>query len=279
MMKYRFFSVFSVLLMLITVATYAARDEATIEGQWSLEDLDVADTSGKGLDGTVVGDPEIVDGAVGSALLFDGIDDGVNLPNDVGINTIAQPDFYTDRTIACYFNCTDVDIADHKQVLYEEGGTARGFNLYVFEGDVYIGAWNKEEYGWDGAWPSVSVASNVWYHVALVLRDATNEIESDKLEMWLNGELVASEDGGALFGHGAGIGISKVNGDTVFHNDELISGTDVHHFGGSIDEVIVYNSAFDEADLAEYAKVVVSVEPQDKFTTTWAAIKAQRTEQ
>ena len=277
MVKYRFIFLFSVLLMFIAAATYAAKDEATIEGEWKLEDLDVADTSGKGLDGEIAGDPEIVDGIVGKALRFDGIDDGVNLPNDVGINTIAQPDFYTDRTIACYFNCDDVDIADHKQVLYEEGGTARGFNLYVFDGDVYIGAWNKEEYGWNGAWPSVSVASDMWYHVALVLRDTTNEIESDKLEMWLNGELVASEDGGALFGHGAGIGIGKVNGDTVFHNDELISGTDVHHFGGSIDEVIVYNSAFDEADLAEYAEPVVSVEPQDKFTTTWASIKAQRT--
>ena len=121
MAKHRFFSVLSVLLMIIAGATYAAKDEATVEGEWSLEDLDVADTSGKGLDGTVVGDPEIVDGVVGSALLFDGIDDGVHLPSDEGINTIPQPNFYTDRTIACYFNCTDVDIADHKQVLYEEG--------------------------------------------------------------------------------------------------------------------------------------------------------------
>ena len=277
MIKHRFIFLFSILLMIIAAATYAAKDEATVEGEWSLEDLDAADTSGKGLDGTIVGDPEIVDGIMGKALLFDGEDDGVKLPSDEGINTIAQPNFYTDRTIACYFNCTDVAIADHKQVLYEEGGTARGFNLYVFDGQLHIGAWNKEEYGWDGAWPSVPVESGVWYHVALVLRDTTNEIEADKLEMWVNGERVAAEDGGALFGHGAAIGIAHVNGDTVFHNDELISGTDVHYFGGSIDEVIVYNSAFDAADLAEYAGGVTSVEPQDKFTTTWAAIKAQRT--
>lgn len=277
MSKYRFIFLFSVLLMLVAVTIYAAKDEATVEGIWNFDDGDVTDSSGKGLDGTIAGDPEVVDGIVGKALSFDGDDDAVKLPNDVGINTIAQPDFYTDRTIACYFNCTDVDIADHKQVLYEEGGTARGFNLYVFEGQLYIGAWNKEEYGWDGAWPSVSVESGMWYHVALVLRDTTNEIESDKLEMWVNGERVAAEDGGALFGHGAGIGIAHVNGDTVFHNDELISGTDVHYFGGTIDEVIVYNSAFDEADLAEYAGSVTSVEPQDKFTTTWAALKAQRT--
>ena len=74
MVKHRSIFLLSVLLMIIAAATYAAKDEATLEGEWSLEDLDVADTSGKGLDGTVIGDPEIVDGAVGSALLFDGID-------------------------------------------------------------------------------------------------------------------------------------------------------------------------------------------------------------
>ena len=110
----------------------------------------------------------------------------------------------------------------------------------------------------------------------MVLRDSKDEVEADKFELWLNGKLIASEDGGALYGHGAGTAIGKVNGDTVFH-DEVISGTDVHYFGGSVDELIVYNSAFDASDLAAHAKAVVSVEPLDKFTTTWAAIKAQRT--
>ena len=52
--------------------------------------------------------------------------------------------------------------------------------------------------------------------------------------------------------------------------------TDVDWFGGLIDEVLVYGSAFDEGDFAKLAEPL-SVEPQGKFTTTWAAIKAQRT--
>ena len=276
MAKYRFFSVLSVLLMLIAVATYAARDEATAEGVWNFDDGDAADTSGKGLDGTIVGDPEVVDGIVGKALLFDGEDDGVKLPDSVGINTLAQPDFYTDRTIACYFNCTDVGVTEQKQTIYEEGGRTRGLVINVFEGQLYVAGWNRAEYNWDGAWPSVAVESGVWYHVALVIRDAKNEVEADKFEMWVNGELVASEEGGALYGHGDDIGIGHVNANAVFH-DEDGEGTDIHYFGGIIDEVIVYGSAFDESDFAEYAGGVTSVEPQDKFTTTWAAIKAQRT--
>ena len=276
MAKYRFFSVFSVLLMLIAAATYAARDEATAEGIWNFDGGDAVDTSGKGLDGTIVGDPEVVDGIVGTALLFDGVDDGVKLPDSVGINTLAQPDFYTNRTIACYFNCDDVDITEQKQTIFEEGGRTRGLVINVFDGQVYVAGWNRAEYNWDGAWPSAPVESGVWYHVALVIRDADAAVEPNKFEMWLNGELVASEDGGALYGHGDDIGIGHVNANAVFHDDDG-AGTDIHYFGGIIDEVIVYGSAFDESDFAAYATAVVSVEPQDKFTTTWAAIKAQRT--
>ena len=115
-----------------------------------------------------------------------------------------------------------------------------------------------------------------WYHVALVIRDADAAVEPGKFEMWLNGELIASEDGGALHGHGDDIGIGHVNANAVFH-DEDGAGTNIHFFGGMIDEVIVYNSAFDAADFAEYVVAVTSVQPQDKFTTTWAALKAQRT--
>ena len=276
MVKYRFTLVFSILLMFIAATTYAARDEATAEGVWNFDDGDAVDTSGKGLDGTIVGDPEVVDGIVGKALLFDGEDDRVKLPDSVGINTLAQPDFYSDRTITCYFNCTDVGVTEQKQTIYEEGGRTRGFVINVFDGQVYVTGWNRAEYNWDGAWPSAPVESGRWYHIAMVVRDAKNEVEPDKFEMWLDSELVASEEGGALYGHGDDIGVGHVNANAVFH-DEDGEGTDIHYFGGMIDEVIVYGSAFDESDFAEYASAVVSVEPQDKFTTIWAAIKAQRT--
>ena len=278
MVKYRFTFFLSVLLMLIALTTYAARDEATVEGIWNFDDGDAADTSGKGLDGNIVGDPEVVDGIEGTALLFDGVDDGVKLPDSVGINTLAQPDFYTDRTIAAYFNCTDVDITEQKQTIFEEGGRTRGLVLNVFDGQVYVAGWNRAEYQWQGAFPSAPVESGKWYHVALVIRDADAAVEPDKFEMWLNGERIASEDGGALYGHGDDIGIGHVNANAVFH-DEDGAGTNIHYFGGIIDEVIVYNSAFDASDFAPYAAQVVSVEPKDKFTTTWASIKAERTRQ
>ena len=99
--------------------------------------------------------------------------------------------------------------------------------------------------------------------------------------MWLNGEMIASEPGGQLFAHGDDTGIAHTNANAVFHDDDG-AGTSIHYFGGVIDEVIVYNSAFDADDFAEYAEVIqatTSVEPQGKYTTTWGTLKAQRTRQ
>ncbi len=272
----KFISILSVLLMLVVTASYAARDEATVKAIWNFDEGDAADTSGNDVNGTFFGEPEVVDGIIGKALQFDGIDDGVKFPNEDGIN-VGGP--WTDRTIAAYFKCSDVSITDHKQTIFEEGGTTRGLAIYVFDGQVHVGAWNRAEYNWPGAWPSAEIDSDRWYHVALVLRDSTNAVEDDKFEMWLDGKMIASEPGGQIFAHGAAIGIAHINGDSFFH-DGGAPGNNIHFFGGAVDETVIYNSAFDAADFAEYATVIqaaTSVEPQGKYTTTWGTLKSQRT--
>lgn len=274
----RFISILSVLLMLIALSIYASRDEETARAIWTFDEGDAADTSGHDVNGTLAGEPEVVDGIVGKALKFDGVDDGVKLPDSNGLNTGGP---FLNRTIAAYFNCSDVSITDQKQTIFDEGGRTRGFVVNVFDGKVYVGAWNRAEYQWAGAWPSAPVESNRWYHVALVLRDTTNAVEDDKFEMWLDGEMIASEPGGQLFAHGDNTGIAHTNQNAVFHDDDG-AGNNIHYFGGIIDEVIVYNSAFDADDFAEYAEVIkatTSVEPQGKYTTTWGTLKAQRIRQ
>lgn len=272
MAKLSFFSVLSVLLMFLAVTTFAAKDDATVAAIWNFDNGDGEDSSGKGVNGELVGEPEVVDGVVGKALLFDGEDDGVKLPDSADINTGGP---YTDRTIVAYFNCADVSITEQKQTIFEEGGRTRGLVINVFDGQVYVGGWNRAEYNWAGAWPSAPVESNRWYHVGLVIREGGEAVEAGKFEMWLDGEMIASEEGGQLFAHGDDIGIGYVNANAVFH-DEDGEGTNLHYFSGMIDEVEVYGSAFDAADFAEYAAVVTSVEAQGKFTTTWATLKTQR---
>ena len=279
---FKYFSIFCVLLMLVTITSFAAKDAATVKAIWNFDEepsesdaFDVIDSSGNDVNGTFFGEPTAVDGIVGKALHFDGETQGIKFPDEEGLNTGGP---FTNRTIIAFFKCDDASIPAKKQIIFEEGGRTRGMVLYVFESKVYVAAWNRAEYNWPGAWPSADIDSERWYHVAMVLRDGTEAVEAGKFEMWLDGEMVVSEPGGQVFAHGADNGIAHLNGDTFFH-DEDGAGTNMHFFGGVIDEVEIYNSAFDAADFAEYAEIIqsaTSVEAQDKYTTTWGSLKEQR---
>ena len=259
--------------LLPIISTDAQRDEATVAANWTFNDGTAKDTSKKKLNGNLVGGPKAVDGIAGKALKFDGEDDGIKIPDSVDINTGGP---YTNRTVAALFYCDDVKINDRKQVIYEEGGATRGLVIYVHDGKIYGGGWNRAQYNWNGAWPSADVKSKRWYHVGIVIRDAAGKVESKKFEMWLDGKRIAREKGGQLHKHGSDIGIGHLNQSTAYH-DGGGGGTNIDWFAGLIDEVIVYGSAFDGNDFTKLAQPL-SVEPQGKFTTTWAYLKAQRTE-
>lgn len=264
---------FCIALLFCVEGVEAQKVADTVAAEWSFDGGDADDDSGQNVNGNFVGKPKSVDGIVGKALEFDGEGDGIKLPDSAGINTGGP---HTNRTIAAFFYCDDVDIDARKQVIFEEGGRTRGLVLYVFDGQVYVGGWNRAEYNWNGEWPSADVESKRWHHVGLVVRDAAGKVEKDKFELWLDGKRVAKEDGGQLHAHSDDNGIGHTNQNTVYH-DEGGGGSDIDWFGGLIDEMIVYNSPFDEADFAELAQPL-SVEPHSKFTTTWAHLKAQRTD-
>ena len=273
-----FVSTFCIVLLLgtllPTIPANAQRDEATVAANWTFNDGSAKDTSKKGLDGNFTGKPQAVDGIAGKALKFNGKSDGIKFPDSVDINTGGP---YTNRTVAALFYCDNAKIDDRKQVIFEEGGATRGLILYVHGGKVYAGGWNRAEYNWNGAWPAADIKSKQWYHVGLVIRDARDKVESKKFEMWLDGKRIAQEKGGQLHAHGDDIGVGHLNQNTVYHDGGGGGQTDVDWFGGLIDEVLVYGSAFDEGDFADLA-APLSVEAQGKFTTTWATLKAQRTE-
>lgn len=250
----------------------AQRDEATVAGIWNFDDETANDSSNQGLNGTFVGKPKSVNGIANKALEFNGTSDGIKIPDSPRINITNK---FSNRTVAALFNCSDVT-KNQKQVIFEEGGQTRGLAIYVFEGKLYVGGWNRAaaENNWQGAWPSADIKSNTWYHVGLVLRNAADKIEDDKLEMWLDGKLIKKEEGALLHPHGDDTGIGFLNQNSFYH-DGGRAATNTDWFGGLIDEVIVYGSAFKAADFAQLAQPL-TVEPQGKFTTTWGNMKARR---
>ena len=256
-------------VFIIATPSEAQRDENTVAGIWTFDDGTANDTSNQNLNGTIVGAPESVSGIAGKALKFNGVNDGIKIPDSPRINITNS---FNNRTVAALFNCDDVS-KDQKQVIFEEGGQTRGLAIYVFEGKLYVGGWNRNEYNWAGSWPSVEIESNKWYHVGLVLRDVVAKVEADKFEVWLDGKLIIQEEGGQLNAHADDNGIGHLNQNSFYHDGGRAT-SNADWFGGLIDEVIVYNSAFNNADFAKLAQPL-SVDPEGKTTTTWANLKTK----
>lgn len=171
------------------------------------------------------------------ALDFDGSNDWVQIGNSGDINTGSN---HTQKTIEAWFKVDDKNITSRKQTIYEQGGTVRGLNIYVYGGNLYVGGWNEPngESDWDpGTWLSTSsIQSNTWHHVALTLNGG-NSVTNNAFKGYLDGTQFGSGQGSKLWNHPGGIGIAR-NADTKFHTGDYSS---ARYFGGTIDEVRLWN--------------------------------------
>jgi len=241
----------SILVLVLVGNTMAQLDpESVTDGHvYLFEDVgaNVSDDSGNNNPGNLVGDPQVVDGLNGMALQFDGVDDGVHIPDSAMINLST----HTNHTVVAVFKCDDVDKAD-KQVVYDEGGTTRGLTIYVHEGLVYAGGWNLSDYTpeWTGTFLSAPISSSAWYAVAMVLKESGPGQEDDKFEMWMNGEFIGIGPGGQLQSRSNDCAIGYANSQTKFHDGNFTAGGS--YFEGAVDEVWVINQALTQVELSQW---------------------------
>jgi hypothetical protein len=206
---------------------------------------DETDSSTNGNTGTIVGAPTVVDGLSGMAMQFDGVADGLTIPNAATINLST----HQNKTIIAVFKCADVDKAE-KQVVFEEGGTTRGMNIYVHEGQAYAGGWNPADYTpqWPGTWFSAPIGSDEWHVVAGVLREGGAGMEDDKFEVWIDGTLVGVGPGAELRSRSNNCAIGYFNSQTKFHDGNGTGGGG--YFEGVIDELWILNEALTPEELS-----------------------------
>lgn len=103
----------------------------------------------------------------------------------------------SNRTISLTFQAEDVM---PRQVLYADGTDQRGMNLYVSAGRLYAGRWDhavagQEQEQWLDGGP---VAAGQWVEVSLVLETAATDPSALRLNLYRDGQLVASEPTAAL---------------------------------------------------------------------------------
>ncbi len=205
------------------------------------------DTSpyGQNHSGTLVGDTTWSPAGLGHSLQFDGDGDAVAVPDSSDINTSVV----TQRSISLWFAAHDVASSTQPQVLLEEGGIARGLNIYLYGGRLYVGGWNADsnESNWQGTFLSTDqIESGRWHHVVLVL-NGTATTSADAMQAYLDGQLFGSGEGSQLWAHGDNTGIGQVAEFTRYHTG-AISGV-LDGFAGLMDEVRIYNRALIAAEV------------------------------
>ncbi len=178
-------------------------------------------------------------------LEFDGNDDFLAMTDQNDLNKAAS----SERTYTIVFKTSD-NISD-RQVLYEEGGTTRGINLYIYNNKLYLGMWNRANDGNDAPWVFKSVDSvistNTKYIVTLIYDGSTDNTTSGRMLGYLNSGYMGSATGvGKLYGHSDDIGLGAMNQNSYFENGSG-NGTK-HYFKGKIATFVQYNYALDSAD-------------------------------
>jgi signal peptidase I len=247
--------------LLATVAasdtTYTSFDRFVVHGGWDyyVDDVTISQLNpvevavdrigtlnGRYVGGVVTGIEDLASGDSNTAARFDGLDDIVLIGNSRLINTANR----NERTTELWFKADDLT---GRQVLYEEGGTGNGLNIYVDGTTLYATAWTSN---WSNRLiVTTPVTVGTRYHVGVVL----DAVRSRQLELFLDGVSVGSAtktDSRTWRAHGDHGAIGGLNAGTKFHDGNATGGG--YHFDGVIDEVVLFNSALDSDRIGNHAR-------------------------
>ncbi len=198
----------------------------------------LSDSSGKG-SVTKFNDAGISDGIFDSAPIF-------NSTNSVTVDDGKTTDIST-RTISLWVEVKDVNRSPEKQVIYQEGDAGDGLNIYVENGQLYVGAWAESSFA---TFLNTSVESNKWYHVALVI-----DSQIGKIRGYLDGNKFDAGNAALVRATQAKISLGRVAAHgTRFHTGVVLIG-DSHGLQGKINDVRIYDRVLGDAEIAVLSEI------------------------
>jgi len=210
-------------------------DKDTINGKT------VEDVVGKN-DGSIVGNPKIVDGKNGDALSFDGVVDYVKMSQDI------EPESVTVEAVI-------KPVMDSRNPIYDK------YNYGIQSSDGQnVGIWIRDD---KVQWPSAYTSypkDDDWHHVVGVVKD------KEFVKIYLDGQLKKTTP--------ATNPIDKAYSSlmpTIAYTQHL--GGIWYH--GIIDEVGVYDRALSDSEVRKlYAESMAVANPNGKLSAVWGQIKS-----
>ncbi|MGK0367795.1 MAG: hypothetical protein ACI9QD_000934 [Thermoproteota archaeon] len=173
---------------------------------------------------------------------------------DINLSTVGQRTF----TLAVK---TGVDTST-RQVLFEEGGTVRGINIYIINNELHCGFWNDTNDG-DGTQPYIEVSGPIsasTVNTISFVYDYSNFSGASgadgTIECILNqASLGQVNTTSRLHSHSGDIGLGAANQHTVFHDGSSSVNQD-WFFDGILYEVLMYNTAHTQSEIEKLHSVI-----------------------
>ena len=179
------------------------------------------------------------------ALYFDGSTDDIDPPNDALLNTAS----YTEKSFAIMFR-TGTSVSG-LQMVYEQGGGTRGYQISIKDGNAYAFVWNNSEWGSGNQYKSIDLGTVVpnSSYIILASHDATSGTLASRVwEANINGGTVTTlTSADVQQAHAGGAMIGEENG-TV---DPVTLGGNpagTNNFDGYVAEFASWNAAFSASD-------------------------------
>ena len=212
-----------------------------VVGLWHLNDnagTTTLDASSLHNDGTLINGPAWIAGPHSSALHFDGADDYVDVayvpkydcPDGITVMALCR---WTVDPATGSDHATVASAGEHQWMMLFSGNSPPGPGINeLFEFTV------ETDQGQEWSWSNTEVVEDVWYHVTGVYSPTEGAIK-----LYVNGTLENTTwHNGTLNVVGQGITIGN-----RFH-----SGAHDRYFEGDVDEVIVFDRALTDAEIARH---------------------------
>jgi hypothetical protein len=220
----------------------------------SIEGDDVKDLSGFGNDGTMEGEPEIIDGQSGKAVEFES--NRITIPAS---DSLSADLFQGSFTLVVWINPKRV--GDTWQEIFRAYEGAQSDDTLFINNDGTLSWRGRVGGAWAGGMCETAagvVDADTWTHVAVV-GDTAN------FRVYVNGALTQE----SAFQETDGINVVYYLGGDPDHLNESYS--------GAVDDFAIFTVALGEADIVAIkdrgVQASIAVESKGKLATKWAALK------
>lgn len=244
------------LSFLIIIPQTFALDSEGLVGAWLMDDGNgeaVTDSSDNGLDGKIAkGNPKWVEGKYGGAMEFGG-SDMVTVDDDAALDLKSF-------TLSAWINIPKVSGA-WQIIASKENRGPTGRNYGIF-GHINSGVihYSFTTGGWKSFDAKTVVTDGNWHHIA------TTYAKPD-FKLYLDGKVDAQ--------------VAPATDPDSHDNFLFIGGCDIGNYWmtGTIDEVVLYDRALDEAEINELMDSGITdaldIQPGGKLVSTWGQIKSK----